>query len=398
MARVMCYACGETYRAIERKRCACGEPTWFELDVNGFDWSDIRDAHGVWRYASVLPVDPVAELGNGSGDTPLVRTERLDDYAGCRLSVKDECQNPTGSFKDRGSTVGVNWAAEAGRDWVGTVSHGNMAMSMSAHAASRGLGCVVLVPERIPFERLSLIAQYQPKLLRAEGNYGQLYFDTLAAETDPAIEFVNSDTPLRIEGQKTVAYEICEHFAPRSPDAIVLPVSSGGHASAVWKGLRELSDAGLLEDVPRLYFTQAETVDPIAQAFSRGDKTVTEVDPQETIAFSISNGSPPSGNRALAAARETSGGVRSVSEETIREATRRLANHAGICVEPSSATALAAIKQLTAADEIDSDEEVVAVMTGTGFKELGEEDVAIETTDIRLDDLEYELANAVGDR
>lgn len=398
MARVTCYDCGEAYRAIERKRCACGEPTWFELDTNDFDWSDVRDGGGVWRYASVLPVEPVAGLGSSSGDTPLVRTERLDDYAGCRLSVKDESQNPTGSFKDRGSAVGVTWAAQAGRDWVGTVSHGNMAMSMSAHAASRGLGCVVLVPARIPPGRLSLIAQYQPELLRVEGNYGQLYFDTLAAETDPPIEFVNSDTPLRVEGQKTVAYEICEQFAPRSPDAIVLPVSSGGHASAVWKALRELSDAGLLVDVPRLYFAQAEAVDPIAQAFTRGDETVTEVDPQETIAFSISNGSPPSGNRALAAARETGGGIRSVSEEAIREATRRLASHAGICVEPSSATTLAVIKQLTDDDEISSDEEVVAITTGTGFKELSEENVGIETTDIRLDDLEHELANAVEGR
>lgn len=398
MARLSCYACGETYGATDRKRCDCGEPTWFDLDTSGFDWSDVEDRDGVWRYADVLPVDPVAGLGDASGGTPLVRAERLDEYASCRLFVKDEGQNPTGSFKDRGSAVGVTWAAQAGREWVGTVSHGNMAMSMSAHAASHGLGCVVLVPARIPPERLGLIAQYDPRLLRVEGNYGQLYHDTLETETEPKIEFVNSDVPLRVEGQKTVAYELCEAFAPETPDAIVLPLSSGGHASGVWKALRELDDAGLVENVPRLYVVQAEAVDPIAQAFHRGDQTVTEVEPSDTIAFSISNGSPPSGNRALAAVRETDGGVTSVSDEDIREATRRLASRAGLCVEPSSATSIAGIRQLTDDGEIGADETVVAITTGTGFKELDEDDVDIETTDITLDALDSELAGVVAER
>ena len=398
MARVSCYACGETYQSLDRKRCRCGEPTWVDVDATEFEWPETSDREGVWRYADVLPVDPAPGLGSASGGTPLVRTERLDDYAGCRLFVKEEGQNPTGSFKDRGSAVGVTWAAQAGDEWVGTVSHGNMAMSMSAHAASRGLGCIVLVPARIPPGRLALIAQYDPELLRVEGNYGQLYYDTLETETDPQIEFVNSDVPLRVEGQKTVAYEICEQFAPETPDAIVLPVSSGGHASAVWKALRELESADLLDEMPRLYFAQAEAVDPIAQAFRRGDETVSEVEPSDTVAFSISNGSPPSGNRALAAARRTDGGVRSVSEDAIREATGRLASRAGICVEPSSATSLAAIRQLTDDGEIGADETVVAIATGTGFKELDEGDVEIETSDISLNALDDELKGVVTER
>jgi threonine synthase len=380
---------------MDYDRCRCGEPTWFDIDTSDFEWSDVNDRGGVWRYTDVLPVAPAPGLGSASGETPLFRAERLDDYAGCHLFVKDEGQNPTGSFKDRGSAIGVTWAAQAGREWVGTVSHGNMAMSMSAHAVDHDMGCIVLVPARIPPGRLGLIAQYDPELLRVEGDYGQLYYDTLAIETDPDIEFINSDVPLRVEGQKTIAYEICEQFAPDTPDALVLPLSSGGHASAVWKALRELDDADLLEEVPRLYFAQTEAVDPIAQAFRRGDETVTDVEPSETIAFSISNGSPPSGNRALTAARQTNGGIQSVSEEAIGAATRRLASHAGICVEPACATTLAAIRQLTDDEEIEAGETVVAIMTGTGFKELNRRDTKIATTDVSLDTLDSELAGVI---
>ncbi|WP_281195848.1 threonine synthase [Halorubrum sp. F4] len=394
MTETVCYDCGRTYPP-DRVRCRCGEPTWFDVDVDGFEWPTEGDRTGVRRYADVLPVDPVAGLSDASGGTPLVRADRLDEYAGCRLFVKDEGQNPTGSFKDRGSAVGVAWAARAGHEWVGTVSHGNMAMSMAAHAADRDLGCVVLVPSRIPADRLGLIAQYDPEVLRVEGNYGRLYYDTLDVETEPAVTFVNSDAPTRVAGQKTVAFEICEAFAPETPDAIVLPVSSGGHASAVWKALGELVDAGAIARTPRIYLAQAEAVAPIARAFRRGEETVADVDPAETVAFSISNGSPPSGNRALAAARRTGGGVRSVSEDAILEATERFATRAGLCVEPACATTLAAIRDLTEAGEIDADERVVAIATGTGFKESTGIRDGNDPVDVTLDRLEEELAAAI---
>jgi threonine synthase len=385
---LVCHSCESRFTSTNRKRCACGEPLWFDIDSTQFDWTDLPRTSGVWRYADVLPADPAEDVTAGAGGTPLIRAERLDEYAGCRLYVKDEGQNPTGSFKDRGSSVGVTYADDAGRDWVGTVSHGNMAMSMAAVATSKGVNCAVLVPVRIPETRLGLIAQYDPEILTVTGDYGQLYYDTLDA--DGGIEFVNSDTPLRVAGQKTVAYEILESFAPETPDAIVLPVSSGGHASAVWKALRELRDATLIEKLPRIHLVQTAAVDPIAQAFQTGADSVEFIDPSDTVAFSISNGSPPSGNRALRAARETNGTVTSVSEEAIKEATRRLASNAGVCAEPASAVTLAGLNKLSQAGEITPNDEIVAIVTGTGFKE-SEVDIDVSTTDISLANLKKSL-------
>ncbi|WP_255193908.1 threonine synthase [Natronobeatus ordinarius] len=389
--RVRCYDCESTFELEARKRCTCGEPLWFDVDASGFEWPTDGTA-GVWRYADVLPVADSVGISEAAGATPLVRSPRLDGYAGCRLHLKLEGQNPTGSFKDRGSAVGVSYAVDVGREWIGTVSHGNMALSVAAHAASASLECAVFVPEDTPEERLELIARHDPHLLQVVGDYGRLYQETLALES--AVEFVNSDTPLRVAGQKTVAYEILEAFAPSVPDAIALPVSSGGQASGVWKALLELEAAGLIDDVPRLYLVQAAACDPIATAFRNGTSTVTSVDGNETIAVSIANADPPSGTRALTAARETGGAVVSVPDDEIRDAMWRLSTTAGLSVEPSSAVAVAGLRRLARDGELDADEDVVAILTGSGYKERFEADS--ESRRIELDALERALETLVG--
>jgi threonine synthase len=366
----VCYRCGT--EATTGARCSCGEPLWLKTDATDFSWPEPPDS-SIWRYGELLPVSRPPGIGSVAGGTPLFRTPGLDDYAGCVLRVKDESANPTGSFKDRGSAVGVARALDAGDDWVGTVSHGNMAMSMAAAAASAGMNCLVLVPDDIPTERLAHIAQYDPTLVRVAGDYGRLYDMSLDL---PGVRFVNSDAPLRVAGQKTTALEICEAFvesenAPNIPDAIVAPVSSGGHASAIWKAVCELREADLLgsDSLPRLYFVQAAACDPIAAAYRDGADDVSPVDGGETVAYSIANASPPSGNRVLAAVRDTGGAVLSVSDEAIIDAKRQFARRAGLCVEPASATTLAGIRRLSKAGEIDPEESVVAVATGTGFRE-----------------------------
>ena len=366
MTELACHACGSTFPIAERKRCVCGEPLWFPEATS---FAPSAGAERMWRYADLLPVDPPSGVGAAAGGTPLLRTERLDDFAGVRVHVKDEGANPTGSFKDRGSAVGVAYAAAAGRERVGTVSHGNMAMSVAAHAAAHGLACVVLVPDDISAERLANIAQYDPETIRVAGDYGRLYYDALDAGVDLGIEFVNSDTPLRLAGQKTVALELHEAFAPDGPDAIVLPVSSGGLVSACWKALRELDAAGVADDLPRLYAVQSAACAPIAEAFERGDDRVTPVEAGETIAYSIANADPPSGNRALAAIRATGGAALAVPDDETAEAKRRTARDAGLCVEASSAVALAGARRLSERGDLGPDEDVVVVATGNGFKE-----------------------------
>lgn len=360
---LVCYRCGN--EAETGARCSCGEPRWPKTDATGFSWPGNRSTT-MWRYAPLLPASEPPGIGSAVGGTPLLRTPELDDYAGCTLRVKDESVNPTGSFKDRGSAVGVARALEAGDEWVGTVSHGNMAMSMAATAASAGLNCLVLVPDDIPSERLAHIAQFDPTLVQVEGDYGRLYETSLDL---PGVRFVNSDAPLRVAGQKTTALEISESLREAPPDAIVAPVSSGGHASAIWKALRNLRAANLLDSVPRLYFVQAAACDPIATAFRTDSDDVTPVESTETVAYSIANADPPSGNRVLAAVRDTGGAVLSVSDERILDAKRLLAARAGLCVEPASATTLAGIRHLSSAGEIGRDDRVVAIATGTGFRE-----------------------------
>ncbi|WP_332899207.1 threonine synthase [Haladaptatus sp. CMSO5] len=386
-----CYSCGDVFDAT-RIRCDCGEPVWFDGDATDFEWPT-GTVHGVWRYASLLPVAPTEGLGWAAGNTPLLRTPRLDDYAGCTLWVKDEAENPTGTFKDRGSAVAVAAAEARGATAVGTVSHGNMAMSTAAHAAAADRPCVVLVPDDISAARLAAISQYGPDIVRVDGDYGQLYFDSLELGATFDIEFVNSDVPLRVAGQKTVALELIEQF-DGVPDAICLPVSSGGQASGVWKALRELRDARLIDSLPRLYFVQAANCDPIAAAFREGHE-VRPIDPEPTAAYSIANANPPSGNRVLAAAAETDGAVVSVPEDAIHEATRKLATEAGLCVEPSSAVALAGLRQLAASGDVAATDRVALILTGTGFKELSA--AATDAPSVPLAKLDEHLAAILSD-
>ncbi|QZP38756.1 threonine synthase [Halobaculum magnesiiphilum] len=390
-----CDACGRT--AESGQRCDdCGEPLWFDTDPDGVAWPD-RD--GVWAFGDLLPVEPPpGGLAAAAGATPLVRASGLD-AGGARVHVKIEGTNPTGSFKDRGSAVGVaaavadgeggaTFAGDGAPDAVGTVSHGNMAVSMAAHGASTDLECVVLVPADISAARLRRIAAYDPRIVRVDGDYGRLYYDALDLGPESGIEFVNSDSPLRVAGQKTTVLEVLRAFAtgeagggvgggergtteaaPDVPDAVVMPISSGGHASAAWKAVREATAAGLVDDPPRLYFVQAAACAPVAAAFERGDDAVTRLEGEEvgeTVAYSIANPDPPSGTRALAAARATDGAALAVDDDAIHAARRDLVA-AGIRVEPASATPLAGLRRLRERGAVDAGEHVVLVATGVGY-------------------------------
>lgn len=368
-----------------------------DVDNEEFEWSESGQANGLWAYDN-LPFGSPPGICAAAGDTPMTHSERLSEYAGCPLYCKDETQNPTGTYKDRGSATSITYANEQNIDVVGTVSVGNMAMSTAATATSAGLQCIVLVPSTIPPERIELIKQYDPDLLEVNGDYGQLYYDALTLNDGGEVLFVNGDSPVRLEGYKTIAYEICDSFRPESPDAIVLPISSGGHVSGVWKGLQELRDAGAINEVPRLYCVQSTAVDPIARAYEANSSTVEPVEQGETIAYSISNGNPPSGNRALEAVRETGGAITSVSDERILEAKAMLAAKGGYCVEPASATTVAGIRKWTNSGEISPEETVVAVLTGTGFKEMGQSDFELERGLHRInrDELDKGVRSTIG--
>ncbi|WP_369333265.1 MULTISPECIES: threonine synthase [unclassified Haloferax] len=394
-----CYRCGERYDDGARVRCACGEALWVDTDPTAFSWADCRDRGGMWRYEALLPIDRPEGVARAAGGTPLVRSPGLDDAAGARVFVKDEGENPTGAYKDRGSAVAVPHTVATGGDVVGTVSYGNMAISTAAHAASLDRECVVFVPEQTSSVRLELIAQYEPTIVQVAGDYGKLYGDALELSKRLPIDVLVSDVPTRISGYKTALFEIYESLAPAAPDVIALPASSGGFASGIWLGIRDLKRAGLIAEPPRLYLIQTATADPLTRAFEAGETEPTPLSPDETgdtIAHSIGNPDPPSGARALAAVRDTDGAVVSVTDDEIRTAQRQFAVNGGFCVEPASATTLAGVSRLAERGDIAADESVVLVPTGTGFKEMGtgEAEVATETVhrDALRDRLESLLA------
>jgi len=395
----VCDACGSTDTIPGGVRCSCGEPYWVDTDPTDFEWPEAGE-RSLWRYRALLPSIPQDHIGGGAGGTPLVRLPRLDDeVGGARVHVKYEGSNPTGTFKDRGSAVGIVGACADGAAAIGTVSHGNMARSVAAHAASAGFDCVVCVPADIPAERLTDIARHGPTIVRVAGEYSCLYEETLRVGPKHEIRFVNSDTPLRVAGQKTATLEILESFAPETPDAIVVPTSSGGHASAAWKAIREATAAGLLDTPPELYLAQAAQCAPIAEAYARGDSEVSPVRGGETVAYSIANPDPPSGNRALRAARATGGGALALEDKAILDARRTLSELAGLFVETSSATSLATARDLAADGQLGPDDDVVLVATGMGYTERSVgETTTVDPISTSLDNLDDTFAEMTSDR
>lgn len=397
----VCYDCSARYDSIPI-RCGCGEPLWFESpdDQRDLNWQDLSEGSRLQRYGDLLPVVPESGIASGVGGTPLVRSETLGSELGADVYIKLESHNPTGAYKDRGSAIALTYYLKQDVERVGTVSYGNMAISTAAHAADNDLECLILVPDDIQSLRLELIDQFDPTIIQVEGYYGDLYYRTVELSDVSTVQFINSDDPARIAGYKTCLFEICQQLQPTEPDAIVLPNSSGGFASGIWKGIKDLQSVGLLESAPRLYLVETAAVDPTTEAFESGAKTVKqypEADITENVAHSIGNPDPPSGNRALTAVRETGGRVLSVSNDEILSATESFAVDCGFCVEPAAAAPLAAARKLRSEGEFDDLKNLVLVPTGTGFKELGTGSASVNVKKTVLQNLEEYVRSTITD-
>ncbi|MBO8141330.1 MAG: threonine synthase [Firmicutes bacterium] len=398
MEYLVCTGCGKR-RDIDVfcARCpACGEP----LEVSPPPGGAVRsDAPLLERYAAFLPAGALGlgrspALTLGEGNTPLLHLERLGEQIGVpRLLVKVEGANPTGSFKDRGSAAGVQRARVLGFSRVGTVSTGNMAASVAAYAARAGMQAVVLVPADIPRAKLAPIVAYSPRLVGVEGDYGTLYGRSLELGARLGIAFINSDDPFRVEGQKTLALELWQQLGGQVPDAVVVPVSSGGHMAALLKGFEELHGLGLTGRVPLLIGVQAAGCAPIVEAYRHGRQAVERWENPATIARAISNPLPPSGNRLLRAHRRGAPlQFITVTDEEILAAYRLLAAEAGVFAQPDAAASLAAVIARQKDGSLE-DKTVVAVLTGHGTKDLTPlETAGIELPTCPLDKLAEALA------
>ena len=375
-----CIECGETFDPFAAVRYTCDECGGL-LEVRYADlptWGDFG-GRGVWRYADALPFEVGVTLPEG--DTPLHEVPRLEEGVGVdRLRIKHEGMNPTGSFKDRGMTVGVRVAQEVGVDRLACASTGNTSAALAAYGARAGLETLVLLPQgKVAAGKVAQARLHGAHILEVDGNFDTCLdiVQDLAARGEAYL--LNSLNPFRLEGQKTIGLEILEQFRREEgayPDRVVLPVGNAGNTAALYKCFRELVESGALEpgDVPMLTGVQAEGSAPMVEAIERGWDGIERWDDVETRATAIRIGNPVNAPKALPGIRETDGTAVAVSDDAITRAQRDLAEE-GVGVEPASAASVAGLRKLREEGVVDTDERVVCLTTGHLLKDP---DAAVE--------------------
>ena len=295
------------------------------------------------------------------GGTPLLPAPRLSGLTGCEVYLKIEGANPTGSFKDRGMTVAMTYALAAGSKAVICASTGNTSASAAAYAARAGMTCAVLVPTgKIAQGKLAQAVAYGARILAVDGNFDDCLELARKTAAQYPIELVNSVNPVRLEGQKTASFEVCDVLG-RAPDVHVLPVGNAGNITAYWQGYREYADDGVVDATPRMFGFQAEGAAPIV----RGEPVL---DP-ETVATAIRVGNPASWRGAVAARDESNGLIDLVSDEQILHAYRLLPSTEGVFVEPGSAASVAGLLRTAEDGRLPKGSVVVCTVTGHGLKD-----------------------------
>ncbi|NLU45635.1 MAG: threonine synthase [Euryarchaeota archaeon] len=374
--KVICWDCGAEIADPYENTCPrCGGLLTIDIDldpVREMRPEDLRGTRmGVWRYAPFLPVDPAHKVSIQEGGTPLYETDAVAAELGVREAyVKFEGLNPTGSFKDRGMTVGVSRAKELGATTVGCASTGNTSASLAAYASKAGMRCAVFLPSgKVAAGKLAQALFFGAKVLSIDGNFDDALALARKMSEERRIYLLNSINPYRPEGQKSVLFEIMDQLDYGVPDRIVLPVGNAANIWAVYKALTELKEVGWIDRMPMLTGIQAEGSAPVARAFARGAKDFVPEEDPETVATAIRIGNPVSGRKALHAIYDTGGYAETVTDAEILAAQRLLGRKEGVCVEPASAASIAGLGKLREMGIVDRDEKVVCICTGNGLKD-----------------------------
>jgi threonine synthase len=336
------------------------------------------DRSGVWRFREFLPfADDTEVVTLGEGNTPLYDAPRAATYAGLdQLKLKHQGNNPTGSFKDTGMTAAVTQARKLSAQVVACASTGNTAASLAAYAARANLICAILVPSgQVSHAKLAQSLDYGAKVLEIEGNFDDCMRTIRELSAESSVYLVNSINPFRIEGQKTVAFELAEQLNWEVPDHLIIPGGNLGNSSAFGKGFRELHAAGFIQRTPKISVIQAAGAAPFARLFEESQSSNSEQplllkddDHPSTLASAIKIGAPVSWKKAWRAVSETDGCVITVDEQEIADA-KAIIGKDGIGCEPASATTVAGIKKLVASGFIKHDDNVAAVLTGHLLKD-----------------------------
>ena len=377
LSKVRCTDCGSVQKreSYETKCASCGGSLHIEYDIENAKESITRKAlqhraPSIWKYHEILPVINYNEaVSLGEGGTFLHKCDALAEKIGLdELYLKDETNNPTGSFIDRGTAVEVTLAKGRKLESVCCSSSGNLAVSLVAYAARARLMSQVFIDQgaRVDSGKLYQILAYaaQVDIVR-----NQEEAQLMALEQRDRSHLVMSNNPHFLEGVKTTMIESCEQLRWTAPDWVLTPMGNGGHLSMNLKGLNEMKQLGLLTETPtRLCGVQAKGCSPIVDAFEESRDRIIPSKRGSTVAYDIGVTNPSSGSAALNAIRTTGGVAVAVSDNEILEAVKDLARLEGVFAEPAAATTIAGLKVLVRRNQIDRNERIVCMITGMGLK------------------------------
>lgn len=383
---LQCRSCGAHYSLENRYSCeACGGI--LEVTYNypqAFVQQPIinPDASfdGMWKYRALLPVKDAQNIVTlGEGNTPLLDALRLSDQwrAPVRLLLKAEMLNPSGSFKDRPSSVGVSVAKERGYKKIVISSSGNASAAAAAYAARAGMECVVFVPASTDPNKVVQAQAYGARVLCVPGNFSAAY--DMANVCTRRFGWANVTStflnPYTVEGDKTPAYELYHQLGGKAPDYVIIPIGAGPLLVGMYKGFCELLEMQLIHTLPKMIGVQVDACEPIARAFAAGSNAVQGWEhPIDTIAGGIADpllGYANDGTLTLAVARKSGGAILSLSEAEIWQAMREVEQVIGLYCEPTGAVAVGAVKKLWEQDALEKDATIVSMLTGHGFKFSG---------------------------
>lgn len=374
MYRLVCVHCGAAYPQdqIIYTCSRCGHLLSVEYDLDDIEvsrgeWN--RRRLSVWRYREILPLrgEPVTLQ---EGGTPLYHLKKIGKDLGLpELYAKHEGMNPTGSFKDRGMTVGVSMALELGMKSVACASTGNTSASLAAYAAKAGVPCVVLLPAgKVALGKVAQALMHGARVISIRGNFDRALEMVHELCVSHGLYLLNSVNPYRLEGQKTIGFEVIDQVGG-VPDRMVLPVGNAGNISAVYKGLKELEALGFIDRLPMMTGIQAAGSQPVVRAIEQNLNVLIPESNPETVATAIRIGAPVNAEKALVAIRATGGTAAAVTDEEILAMQKDLARKEGIGVEPASAASVAGVRRLVEQGLIDRDERIVCVVTGHLLKD-----------------------------
>lgn len=375
---LVCMRCGRRGRNFDSHCAHCGPEGVLDIE---FDLARVRRTlnrrtlssrpHDIWRYRELLPVPAAARVAPLQvGWTPLVPAPRLAAWAGLReVLLKDEGRNPTASFKDRASAVGVARALVKRARVAACASTGNAASSLAGAAASVGLRAVIFVPEFAPEPKVAQLLIFGARVIRVQGSYDETW--ELCQRACARHGWYNRNAavnPSLVEGKKSCGLEVAEQLGAEVPDWVAVSVGDGCTIAGTWKGLREMHALGFIPRLPRMLGVQADGARPLVDAWESGHDLAPG--PAETLADSICVGHPRNWRKALRAVHESGGAFVSVPDAAILEAMREAGRLAGVFGEPAGVTGLAGLRIARERGILKRSARTLAVVTGSGLKDV----------------------------